>query len=159
MWTCLRSDVRRIRLRAPNGDAWTSPAPERKPSRYPVLVPYQLSIQELDTHVHAIVTGDRTPENMLRFLREVHEACERTGRDAALLEMRLAGPSLDSANIAKVVSSRAPAGARLARIAYVEAGGYDIAMARFAEAVAQSQGVNVRLFPDVASAASWLAAR
>jgi hypothetical protein len=56
-----------------------------------------------------------------------------------------------------VVSQRAPTGATLAKIAYVDPATSDPAEARFAETVALNRGVNVRLFPDVASAAQWLA--
>jgi hypothetical protein len=81
----------------------------------------------------------------------------KSERPSLLLEMNLSGPSLDTMSIFRVVSQRAPTGATLAKIAYVDPATSDPAEARFAETVALNRGVNVRLFPDVASAAQWLA--
>ena len=120
------------------------------------LAPYQLTIEECPGYLHATVVGSRTAENATRFFREVAAACARSGHLAVLLEMRLSGPSLDAGSIFRVISARAPEGSKLQRIAYVEASVDDPAMPRFAETVAQNRGVNVRLFPDVASAARWL---
>jgi hypothetical protein len=47
---------------------------------------------------------------------------------------------------------------KLEKIAYVD-GSRDLSQAYFAETVAMNRGVNVRLFPDVAAAASWLTQR
>jgi hypothetical protein len=44
---------------------------------------------------------------------------------------------------------------KLDRIAYVDST-RDLTEAYFAETVAMNRGVNVRLFPNVAAAASWL---
>jgi chromosome condensin MukBEF MukE localization factor len=118
---------------------------------------YRATIEDKPGYVHATVTGERTPENALRFLREVTEACARCGKEAALLEMRFTGASLDATSIFQVISERSPSGARLRRIAYVQATG-DPQKARFAETVAVNRGVNVRLFDNVADAEKWLAA-
>ena len=75
---------------------------------------------------------------------------------AALLEMKLTGPSLDAGSIFRVISQSSPEGTKLRRIAYVEASIADPSKAQFAESVAVNRGVNVRLFPDVAAAARWL---
>ena len=117
---------------------------------------YELTIEERPTYLHAKVTGERTPENALRFLEEVYAACVASGRSDALLEMRLSGPSLGTSGIFRVISERSPDGSRLRRIAYVEGSMGDPAKARFAETVAVNRNVNVRLFPDVAAAARWL---
>jgi hypothetical protein len=68
--------------------------------------------------------------------------------------MRFTGPSLGRSDIFQVVSQRSPQGAKLRRIAYIEAGDPD--MARFAETVALNRGVNVRLFESVTDAEKWL---
>ena len=119
------------------------------------MAAYEITIVEKPSWVHAIVEGDRTPENALRFLQDVSAFCEKNGRTAALLEMRFSGPSLDPIDVFHVISQRSPQGAKLRRIAYVQAG--DTGMARFAETVALNRGVNVRLFDSVAAAEEWLA--
>lgn len=116
---------------------------------------YQLTVEQRPAYVHARVQGERTPENALRFLRESYLACVNSGRSALLLEMNLSGPSLSTTQIFDVIAERAPDGTKLDRIAFVE-GSPDLSQAYFAETVAMNRGVNVRLFPNVAAAASWL---
>jgi len=117
---------------------------------------YELTIEERPHYLHAKVEGPRTPENAMRFLRESAEACRRLGRDSVLLEMNLAGPSLDTSSVFGVISKATPSGLMLRRIAYVEPAPREPARAEFAETIAKNRGVNVRLFRDVASAQAWL---
>lgn len=118
--------------------------------------PYQLTIEERPAYLHARVAGERTPENALRFLREVHEACVQRGCREVLLEIRFAGPSLEIPDIFHVISQASADGAKLRRIAYVDATTSVAGRASFAETVAVNRSVNVRLFADVADAARWL---
>jgi hypothetical protein len=122
------------------------------------VIPYQLTILERPGYLHARVEGERTPENALRFLKEVYEACVQRGRWEALLEVRLAGPSLEIPDIYDVISQASADGAKLRRIAYVDATTSDAGRASFAETVAVNRSVNVRLFADVSDAARWLEA-
>ena len=118
---------------------------------------YELTVIEKPSYVHAVATGSRTAANVLRFLKDAHDACEKAGLPAVLIELRFHGTPLDTSDIFHVVSQRSAFGARLRRIAYVETGGsHDPAMARFAETVAVNRGVNVRLFETVAAAEKWL---
>lgn len=117
---------------------------------------YELTIEQRRDYVHAKVTGERTPENALRFLRESYLACMNSGTGTVLLEMRLSGPSLTTTNVFDVILSWVPDALKLRKIAYVEALFDDVAMPAFLETVAVNRGANVRLFRDVASAASWL---
>ena len=81
---------------------------------------YKLTIEEHPTYLHTKGEGPRTPENALRFLRETHAACVRLGRRDVLLEMAFTGAAFDASAIFGMVSERAPEGAKLGRIAYVE---------------------------------------
>lgn len=117
---------------------------------------YQLTLEERPGYLRAKVVGERTRENALRFLEEAYSACVMSGHSALLLEMRLSGPSLDTASILEVISQRAPDGMRLRKIAYVQPLVADPAMPYFAEQVAINRGVNVRLFQNVDAAAAWL---
>lgn len=122
----------------------------------PDPIAYELTIDVRPAYLHAKVVGERTPENALRFLKEVYSACVASGRANALLEMRLSGPSLNTSDIFRVISQRSQDGAALRKIAYVEASMSDVAKARFAETVAINRAVNVCLFQDVGEAARWL---
>ena len=117
---------------------------------------YHLAIQEHPTYLHAAVTGTHSPENAMRFLKEVYEACVKAGKTAALLEVNLVGPSLDATSIFRVVSQRSGDGLKLRKIAYVDASSRDPEKKRFAETVAINRGVNVRLFQDLAKAKEWM---
>ena len=117
---------------------------------------YRLSVEEHPGYLHATAAGKRTPQNVRRFLEEAYRACVEKDCSSLLLELRLAGPSLDSTSIFNVISQRAADGAKLRRIAYVDPLTSNASDARFAETVAINRGVNVRLFPDVAAAARWL---
>jgi hypothetical protein len=119
---------------------------------------YQLIVEQRPGYVYARVEGERTPENALRFLKDSYAACVHSGRSSLLLEMNLSGPTLSTTSIFDVIADRAPDGMKLEKIAYVD-GARDLSQAYFAETVAMNRGVNVRLFPDVAAAASWLTQR
>jgi hypothetical protein len=120
------------------------------------VIEYQVTIERRATYLHARVVGERTPENMMAFLQQVHAACVRSKRMDVLLEVQMSGPSLDPFNIFRVVSARAEEGARLGKIAYVESSMSDKTKAKLAEGVAANRRVNVRLFDDIARAARWL---
>lgn len=121
------------------------------------MIPYQLTLDERPAFLHAKVAGERTPENAMRCLDEVYQACVRTGIANVLLEMAFTGPSLGAPGIIKVIEHASANGARLGRIAYVEASLDGRQRARFAETVAVNRAVNVRLFDDAEQAAAWLA--
>jgi hypothetical protein len=118
--------------------------------------PYQLTTQERHGYLYARIVGPRTAENAQRFLKEAYEECAKRGVTALLLEMGLTGPPLDMASVFRVIANRAPDGAKLKRIAYLEPSPSDIPAALFAETVANNRGVNVRLFKDIDTADRWL---
>jgi hypothetical protein len=115
-----------------------------------------VTIDERPTYLHARVVGPRSTENAIRFLEEVYAACLRTGLSKVLLEMAFSGPSLGVSGVLKVVSARSADGARLRKVAYVEASPDGPGKAQFAETAAINRAINVRLFDDVAQAARWL---
>jgi hypothetical protein len=120
------------------------------------MTAYQVTIDERPTYLHTKVVGPRTPENAIRYLEEVYAACLRTGKTRVLLEMAFSGPSLGPSGIMRVVSERSADGAKLRKIAYVEASMDGLQRAKFAETVAINRAVNVRLFATVEEAVRWL---
>lgn len=121
------------------------------------MIAYQLTLDERPGYLHAKAVGERTPENAMRCLDEVYAACVRTGLANVLLEMAFTGPSLGAPGIIRVIEHASANGARLGRVAYVEASLDGLQRAKFAETVAVNRAVNVRLFDDTAQAAAWLA--
>ncbi|HET7403792.1 MAG TPA: hypothetical protein VFJ62_18480 [Usitatibacter sp.] len=117
---------------------------------------YRFTAEAHETYVHARLDGTRTPENLLRYMREAYLACVQHGRSDLLLEMNLANADLDTSAIYRVILQRAADGAKLRRIAYVETGAVSPAKSRFAETVAVNRAVNVRLFPTLGEARAWL---
>lgn len=123
-----------------------------------MVMPYELTVEQRPGYVHAKATGERTPENARRFLKEAYAACVNAGQSDLLLEMQFEGPRLSETSIFDVLSERIPDALKLRRIAYVD-GARDASQAYFAETVAMNRGVNVRYFPSVAEAAGWLGQR
>ena len=117
---------------------------------------YELTVEVRPEYLHASVTGDRTADNVFRFLREAYEACVENEKSRLLLEIRLTGSRLGTLGIYRVIADRSADGAKLRRIAYVEDPLDHVEEARFAETVAVNRAVNVRLFTDVSEAARWL---
>ena len=120
-----------------------------------MATPYRFELAVHPTYVHATVYGAHTPENAMRFLREVYEACITNQKDSVLLDMRLEGPTMGTSSIFSVVQERSGKGRELRRIAYVDSA-REPEKAKFAETVARNRGVNVRLFSSVEDAKKWL---
>jgi hypothetical protein len=117
---------------------------------------YKLTVEERPAYLHAKVVGERTADNLLRFLQETYAACVKSGRSALLLDIQLSGPSLDTATIYNVISQRIMDARKLHKIAYLQPDLDDPAMPYFAETVALNRGANVRLFQSVEAAEEWL---
>lgn len=117
---------------------------------------YELTVEVRPDYLHASVTGDRTADNVARFLRDAYAACVEHAKSNLLLEMRLTGSRLGTLGIYRVISGRSADGARLRRIDHVEDPLDNVEEARFAETVAVNRAVNVCLFTDVSEAARWL---
>ena len=120
-------------------------------------MPYQFAVEEAPTYLHAVGTGDRTPENLRQFLIDSHNAAVERRKERLLLDMRFLGRSLNLGSAYTVIADRSPHGAKFERIAYVDAN-HERAPedAEFAEMAAQNRGVNVRLFRTLTDARQWL---
>jgi len=116
---------------------------------------YHLEIEDHPKYLHAAASGKNSAENVLRFLREAYEACQKRQVASILLEMKFEGPALDTGSIYSVIAQRSDTGKQMRKIAYVALPDRE-SKSKFAENVAINRGVNVRLFVDVASAKKWL---
>ena len=117
---------------------------------------YKLTVDPKPTHLHFIVTGENTEENVFRYMEEVMQECTDRNCRNILIEERLDGPRLNMAEIFSMVSQ----GARrftgmLQALAYVDVNSEGTLM-QFAETVAVNRGIPIRVFKSVADAEQWL---
>lgn len=119
---------------------------------------YKLSIERRPRHVYASVRGANTPETILRYMREIREACARLGEVNVLVVVDLTGPGVSMLDLYKVMTtgSDEAIGSGL-RVAYVELNPERSDANMFmAEDVAMTRGISVRTFRDVGLAEAWL---
>lgn len=118
---------------------------------------YRVTIDQHHSYLHIIGTGPLTAENARQFLFDAYQAAVERNCSSILVEMRFHGPSLGLGSIYSVIADRSPDGAKLKKIAYVDANpNQERDAAEFAELAAQNRGVNVRLFGDATEASRWL---
>ena len=120
---------------------------------------YQLKITEKPTYLHAVVTGENTPENVVGYLQDLLRECEARQCFNVLIEENLTGRRLETWDVYQIASdSSAHARGVFRAIAYVDvnAGGE---LMKFAETVANNRGVPMALFATVAEAEQWLAGK
>jgi hypothetical protein len=120
---------------------------------------YQLEIIEKPNYLHAIVTGKNTMENVVGYLKDLLKECEARRCFNVLIEERLEGRRLETWDVYQIASdSSTLARGFFKNVAYVDvnAGGE---LMKFAETVANNRGVPMTLFPTVAEAEAWLAAK
>jgi len=117
---------------------------------------YQLILDHKPTHLHAIVTGYNSRENVTRYLEEVRGECVARGYSRVLVEERLKGPHLGMLNIYEIAANQSNRSfGTLQMIAYVDVNADREAM-KFAETVAVNRGIPVRVFWSIADAEKWI---
>ena len=123
-----------------------------------MTMPASVNIKDMNGYLHATVTGENTPENVLDYLTAIHTACRERRCPAVLIEENLKGPGLSIPRIFEVISrSSEDARRAVALIAYVDMNNeHDRSRMKFAEDVAISLGVSVRVFDSLSDAERWL---
>jgi len=120
---------------------------------------YQLEIIEKPNYLHAIVTGKNTMENVVGYLKDLLRECEARRCYDVLIEERLEGRRLETWDVYQIASDSSTfARGFFKTVAYVDVNAAGDLM-KFAETVANNRGVPMMLFPTVAKAEAWLAAR
>ena len=117
---------------------------------------YKLTITPKPAYLHAIVTGVNSRENVERYLNEVMHECIAQNCTRLLIEERLEGPRLGTADVFQIAKN----GSHQARgifdaIAYVDVNAEGELM-EFARTVANNYLLPVRLFTSVHEAEQWL---
>ncbi len=117
---------------------------------------YVLTIHQKDTHLHAIVTGPNTRENVENYLEELRSECEARKCFRVLVEERLEGPRLNTVDVFEIVMKGSDhVAGRFTAIAYVDVNAQGDLM-KFAETVAVNRGLPLAVFSNVADAEKWL---
>jgi hypothetical protein len=119
---------------------------------------YEVKFYPKPTYLHAVVTGQNSKENVMRYLEDVLRECLSRGCFRLLVEERLEGPRLGTLDIFAIASegSRQALGL-LKAVAYVDVNAEGSLM-QFAETVALNRALPVTVFSSVAQAESWLLA-
>ena len=117
---------------------------------------YKLTINKKSTYLHAIVDGQNSRENVVRYLQEVLHECTLHKCSMVLIEERLAGPRLETLDVFKIAAEASEeTKGKLDAIAYVDINAQGDLM-HFAETVAVNRALPVRVFATVSAAEKWL---
>jgi len=116
---------------------------------------YQIKFEDRRDYIHATVTGNNSRENVLAYMEDVLQECERRGCLRVLINECLEGPRFDTMQVFDVVAEGSMrALGRLEAFAYVDA--QMGSMSEFAETVAVNRGVPVAMFNNMSDAEQWL---
>ena len=122
-------------------------------------MPYQLTIIEKPTYLHAVVTGQNTMENVVGNLQDLLRECEARQRFNVLIEENLTGRRLETWDVYQVASDSSVHARGIFRaVAFVDVNASGDLM-KFAETVANNRGVPINVFTTVAEAEEWLAGK
>jgi hypothetical protein len=119
---------------------------------------YSVKVAPKGGYLRVTVTGKNTAENVRACLSDVYEACAESGVANVFIEENLRGPALDPVQVYRIILDSSPRTAPIIRrIAYVDLNPeHPSTNIELGEAVARDQGVNVRVFPTLDLAESWM---
>jgi hypothetical protein len=122
---------------------------------------YTLKVNEQPGYLHFQVIGSNSLATVRGYLGEIHATCVQRQLSAILIEENLGGPGLGIGEIFQVASAGSEATAPVIRtIAYVDTNpDHDFLDMQFAETVAVTRGIDIRVFESLAAAETWLRQR
>jgi hypothetical protein len=121
-------------------------------------VSYTLITIDKTGYLHFRVCGKNTSANVRGYLAEIYSICAERQRSTILIEEDFSGPSLDIGAIFGIASAGSAATAPIVQlIAYVDVNPeHSPSKMQFAETVAITRGINIRVFGSVSAAEEWL---
>jgi hypothetical protein len=121
-------------------------------------VEYVFKLEQRAGYLHAKVSGNNDAATVMRYLKDVYDACLREECPRVLIEESLEGPGLSVAEVFGVIAKASEqVWPVVQQIAYVDTNPlHDFAKMQFAEVVASNRGVNVRVFSSIRYAKEWL---
>lgn len=119
---------------------------------------YQISIERIENILFCRVTGENTVENVVRYLRDIHDAMEEHRCKKVLIEENLSGPSLNLIKMYQIIHTAKKTVLALPhKIAYVDINPHhNHASLRFAETVAFNRLIQMKFFTNIEPAEQWL---
>lgn len=122
---------------------------------------YSLNIIEQPDYLHFQVSGTNSLATVRGYLSEIHAICAARQCSAILIEENLSGPGLSVGEVFQIASAGSEATAPVINlIAYVDTNPeHSQQRMQFAETVAVTRGINIRVFESVAAASAWLRQR
>ena len=122
---------------------------------------YALNVIEQPGYLHFQVSGNNSLATVRGYLSEIHATCVRRRFSRILIEENLSGAGLAIGEIFQVASAGSEATAPdVDTIAYVDTNPeHDFLDMQFAETVAVTRGINIRVFESVLAAETWLRQR
>ncbi|MBN1365596.1 MAG: transcriptional repressor [Syntrophaceae bacterium] len=115
-----------------------------------------LTIVQKSTHLHFIVTGENTKENVLKCLKDIHRVCVERNSRRILIESHLSGKCLQVLDIHEIVSSASNIGAAFYKAIALVIINSDKKLMKFAEDVAVNRALIMSVFSTVEEAETWL---
>ena len=124
-------------------------------------MPYALNFIEQPGYLHFKVSGSNSLATVRGYLADIHATCRQRRCSSILIEENLSGPSLAIGEIFQIASAGSEATAPVVHaIAYVDTNPEHAFLdMQFAETVALTRGINIRVFESVVAAEAWLRAR
>ena len=122
---------------------------------------YTLKTNEHPGYLHFQVTGSNSAASVRGYLGEIYATCMRRGFSSILIEENLSGAGLNIGDIFQIASAGSEATTPVIRvIAYVDVNPeHAFVDMQFAETVAQTRGINIRMFDSLPPAEDWLRQR
>ena len=122
---------------------------------------YSLNIIERLGYLHFQVSGTNSLATVRDYLAEILATCVARQCSAILIEENLSGPSLSVGEVFQIASAGSEATVPIINtIAYVDANPeHSHERMQFAETVAVTRGIDIRVFESVATADIWLRLR
>ena len=117
---------------------------------------FKLTTEGRGNYLYCHVTGTNSPETVVDYMTEIHQACDQHDCYRILIEENLDGPRFDEIDIFALISLNRPDAIGIFEaIAYVDAQ-QDFDVVKFAETVAVNRGIPIAVFRNVDDADSWL---
>lgn len=122
---------------------------------------YKLTVDEHPGYLHFRISGSNSAATVRSYLADIHATCLQRHCSSVLIEEHLSGAGLAIGEIFQIASAGSEATApAIDAIAYVDTNPeHDLHAMQFAETVAVTRGINIRVFESVAAAATWLRQR
>ena len=119
---------------------------------------FELTTIEKPRYLRFRITGENSLATVRGYLAAIFSTCVERMYSTVLIEEHLSGPSLDIGEIFQIASVGSTATVPVLRvIAYVDTNPeHAPSKMQFAETVAVTRGINIRMFADVAAAETWL---